>query len=149
MKTMVAKKADIQHDWYQFDAKDWRLGRLSTQVARILMGKHKPIYTPHVDTGDFVVITNAVLIQVTGNKETDKIYYRHTGYPGGIRQRTLQEQRSKQPEKILMDAIKGMLPKGPLGRAMFKKLKVYSSEAHPHQAQAPKVFKQNNIEQES
>lgn len=140
-KTFSAKPSDIKQDWWTVDASDKILGRLATKIAHVLRGKHKPIYTPHMDTGDFVVVTNVQKLRVTGNKTNDKMYYRHTGYPGGIKGTTFKEvQGGKHPERILMSAVKGMLPKGPLGYAMIKKLKIYSSEEHPHAAQMPKEF---------
>jgi large subunit ribosomal protein L13 len=122
------------------DAEGQTLGRLASEVASILRGKHKPTYTPHVDTGDYVIIVNAEKIQLTGNKLNDKIYYRHSGHPGGLKQRTANEMRSKYPEQMLEIAIKGMLPKNSLGRQMFKKLHVYAGSEHPHQAQKPEVY---------
>lgn len=139
-KTFSAKPQDIQHSWFVVDAKDKILGRLASKIAHILRGKHKAIYTPHMDTGDYVVITNIEKIAVSGNKTKQKIYYRHSGYPGGIYARTFKEMTIKNPEKILIHAIKGMLPKGPLGYAMIKKLKVYVGDAHPHSAQMPKTL---------
>lgn len=138
MKTFSARPQDITHEWFIVDAKDKILGRLASKIAHILRGKHKAIYTPHMDTGDFIVVTNADKIAVTGSKTTQKIYYRHTGYPGGIYSRTFNDMLDKAPEKILINAVKGMLPKGPLGYAMIKKLKVYASDQHPHLAQQPK-----------
>ena len=138
MKTFSAKAHEVNHEWFVVDASDLVLGRLASKIAHILRGKHKAIYTPHVDTGDFVVVTNAEKLVVTGKKTLQKIYYRHTGYPGGIYSRTFSQMLEKAPEKILIHAVKGMLPKGPLGYAMIKKLKVYAGEAHPHSAQQPK-----------
>jgi len=138
MKTFSAKAHEVQHDWFEVDATDLVLGRLAAKIAHVLRGKHKAIYTPHVDTGDFIVVTNIDKIVVTGRKTVQKIYYRHTGYPGGIYSRSFNEMLSKCPEKILINAVKGMLPKGPLGYAMIKKLKVYAGEKHPHSAQQPK-----------
>ena len=137
-KTFSAKPSDINHEWFEVDATDKVLGRLAAKVAHILRGKHKPIYTPHMDTGDFVVVTNVDKLVVTGRKTLQKIYYRHTGYPGGINSRTFGEMQNKAPEKVLIHAVKGMLPKGPLGYAMLKKLKVYADATHPHSAQQPK-----------
>ena len=137
-KTFVAKPADIERDWYVVDATDLTLGRLATQVASVLRGKHKPQYTPHEDVGDFVVVINAEKIQVTGRKLDQKMYYRHTGYPGGIKSISLRKQLQKHPERVIEHAVKGMLPRGPLGRRQFKKLKVYAGPEHPHQAQLPK-----------
>jgi large subunit ribosomal protein L13 len=138
MKTFSAKAHEVNHEWFVVDAKDQVLGRLASKIAHVLRGKHKAIYTPHVDTGDFIVVTNAEKLVVTGKKTLQKIYYRHTGYPGGIYSRTFNQMLEKAPEKILINAVKGMLPKGPLGYAMIKKLKVYTGEDHPHTAQQPK-----------
>ena len=138
MKTFSAKAHEVNHEWFVVDAEDKVLGRLAPKIAHVLRGKHKAIYTPHVDTGDFVVVTNADKLVVTGKKTLQKIYYRHTGYPGGIYSRTFNQMLEKAPEKILINAVKGMLPKGPLGYAMIKKLKVYAGESHPHAAQQPK-----------
>jgi large subunit ribosomal protein L13 len=138
MKTFSAKPQDITQEWFIVDAQDKVLGRLASKIAHILRGKHKAIYTPHMDTGDFIVVTNVDKITVTGTKTLNKIYYRHTGYPGGIYSRTFNDMLNKAPEKILMNAVKGMLPKGPLGYAMIKKLKVYTGNEHPHAAQQPK-----------
>ena len=136
-KTYTARPADIKHDWWIVDAEGQTLGRLASKIASILRGKHKPTYTPNLDTGDFVIIVNAEKIQVTGNKELEKTYYRHSRYPGGIHGITLQDQRRQHPERILEDAIRGMLPKNSLGRHMFMKLKVYAGPTHPHEAQKP------------
>ncbi|MDD3267136.1 MAG: 50S ribosomal protein L13 [Burkholderiales bacterium] len=138
MKTFSAKAHEVNHEWFVVDAKDQVLGRLAAKIAHVLRGKHKAIYTPHTDTGDFIVVTNAEKLVVTGKKTLQKIYYRHTGYPGGIYSRTFNQMLEKAPEKILINAVKGMLPKGPLGYAMIKKLKVYTGESHPHTAQQPK-----------
>jgi large subunit ribosomal protein L13 len=140
MKTFSAKPSDITHDWYVVDANDKVLGRLAAKIAHILRGKHKAIYTPHMDTGDFVIVTNVDKVTVTGKKTLQKIYYRHTGYPGGIYSRTFEQMLDRCPEKILINAVKGMLPKGPLGYAMIKKLKVYAGDSHPHIAQQPKTL---------
>lgn len=140
MKTFSAKPQDITHEWFVVDAEDKVLGRLATKIAHILRGKHKPIYTPHMDTGDFIVVTNVEKLVVTGQKTLQKIYYRHTGHPGGIYSRTFEQMLNRCPEKILINAVKGMLPKGPLGYAMIKKLKVYAGSAHPHTAQLPKTL---------
>ncbi|RJQ43902.1 MAG: 50S ribosomal protein L13 [Gaiellales bacterium] len=137
MKTYVAKPSTINRDWYVVDASGMRLGRLATRVADTLRGKNKPDYTPHIDTGDFVVVVNAGKIAVTGNKLEDKIYYRHTGYPGGLKQRTLAEMLEKQPEEVIRKAVRGMMPKNRLSRAQLKKLKIYSGASHPHEAQKP------------
>ncbi len=140
MKTEFAKKRDIQQKWYLVDAKDAILGRLAVKVAKVLRGKDKPIFTPNVDTGDFVIVINAEKIKVTGKKLDDKIYYHHSGYPGGLKSETLRERLRKSPEKIISEAVWGMLPKGRLGRAIFKKLKVYKGPEHPHKAQKPEIL---------
>ena len=140
MKTFSAKPETVKRDWYVIDATDVVLGRLATEIARRLRGKHKAEYTPHVDTGDYIVVINADKIAVTGNKEKDKTYYHHTGFPGGIKSITLDKLRQKAPERIIETAVKGMLPKNPLGRAMFKKLKVYAGGDHKHAAQQPKTL---------
>ncbi len=137
MKTVSMRAQDVRRSWFVVDAEDKTLGRLATEVARRLRGKHKPEYTPHVDTGDYIVVINAEKVRVTGSKTTDKIYYRHSGYPGGIKSRTFAQLRDTHPERIIETAVKGMLPRNPLGRAMFKKLKVYSGNEHPHSAQQP------------
>ena len=137
MKTYVAKPHEVKRDWYVVDAKGNVLGRVASEVARRLRGKHKPEYTPHVDTGDYIVIINAADIVVTGAKFEDKKYYHHTGYPGGIRETNFRKMQERFPGRALEKAVKGMLPKGPLGYAMFKKLKVYAGEEHPHTAQQP------------
>lgn len=139
-KTFVAKPNEIKRKWYLVDAKGKILGRLATGIARILRGKHKAIFTPHVDCGDFVVVINAKEIMVSGRKMKQKVYKRYSGYPGGLRQTPLEELLKKKPEEALRHAIKGMLPKGPLGRDTFKKLKIYPAETHRHQAQAPKIL---------
>ena len=138
MKTFSAKAHEVNHEWFVVDAKDQVLGRLAARIAHVLRGKHKAIYTPHVDTGDFIVVTNADKLVVTGKKTLDKIYYRHTGYPGGIYSRTFNQMLEKAPEKILIHAVKGMLPKNRLGRQLYKKLFVYEGAEHPHKAQQPK-----------
>lgn len=140
MKTPFAKKGEIQRKWYLIDAKGIVLGRLAVTVADCLLGKNKPIYTPNVDTGDFVIVVNADKVKLTGKKLDNKVYYRHSGYPGGIKSETVRERLSRFPERIVTDAVWGMLPKGRLGRAMIKKLKVYRGEEHPHQAQKPEVL---------
>ena len=140
MKTFSAKPHEVQREWFVVDATDKVLGRLAAEVARRLRGKHKPDYTPHVDTGDYIIVTNADKIRVTGTKAQDKIYYRHSGYPGGIYQRTFTEMQQQFPERVLEKAVKGMLPKGPLGYAMLSKLKVYAGNEHPHTAQQPKTL---------
>ena len=140
MKTFSAKPAEVVHEWFVIDATDKVLGRVASEVALRLRGKHKAIYTPHVDTGDFIVIVNAAKIRVTGNKANDKVYYRHSGYPGGIHATKFKDMQAKHPTRALEKAVKGMLPKGPLGYAMIKKLKVYAGATHPHTAQQPKVL---------
>ncbi|MCL4472354.1 MAG: 50S ribosomal protein L13 [Actinobacteria bacterium] len=141
MKTYVAKPSNIERNWLIVDAKDQRLGRLATRIADNLRGKTKPTYTPNIDTGDFVVVVNAERIAVTGRKMDNKIYYRHTGYPGGLKQRTLSEMLAKKPEEVLRLAVKGMLPKNRLGRAQLRKLKIYVGPDHPHAAQNPEEMK--------
>ncbi|MAI04059.1 MAG: 50S ribosomal protein L13 [Gammaproteobacteria bacterium] len=141
MKTTALRTQDIEQKWYLMDCSGKRLGRLSVQVANILRGKSKPEYTPNSDVGDFVVLVNAKNIQVTGNKSENKIYHRHTGYPGGIKKISFKDQLEKDPEKIIRDAVKGMLPKNRLNRQIIKKLKVYNDEVHPHEAQNPEVIK--------
>jgi large subunit ribosomal protein L13 len=140
MKTYSAKPGAVRNDWYVVDAQGKVLGRLAVQIASRLRGKHKPEYTPHVDTGDYIVVVNASKIRVTGNKAEDKKYYRHTGFPGGIRETNFAKLQAKHPGRVLQKAVKGMLPKGPLGNAMLKKLKVYAEGAHPHSAQQPKAL---------
>jgi large subunit ribosomal protein L13 len=137
MKTFSAKPETVKRDWYVVDAQGKTLGRLATEVALRLRGKHKPEYTPHVDTGDYIVVVNAEKVAVTGNKASDKMYYRHTGYPGGMRSASFNEMIDRKPEMVIEKAVKGMLPKNPLGRAMFSKLKVYAGAEHPHAAQQP------------
>ena len=137
MKTQSVNKESASHDWYVVDADSKTLGRLSTRIANRLRGKHKPEFTPHVDTGDYIVVINADKIHVTGNKETDKLYYHHTGFPGGIKSIALGKMRERSPEKILENAVRGMMPKNKLGRAMLSKLKVYAGSSHPHDAQQP------------
>lgn len=138
MKTFSAKAESVQRDWYVVDAADKVLGRLAAEIARRLRGKHKPEFTPHVDTGDYIVVVNASRIRVTGAKAEQKKYYRHTGYPGGIYETSFAKLQGRFPERVLEIAVKGMLPKGPLGYAMLKKLKVYGGAEHPHTAQQPK-----------
>ena len=137
MRTFSAKPSEVRHDWYVVDAQGRTLGRLATEVARRLRGKHKPEYTPHVDTGDYIVVINAEKIRVTGNKLKDKMYYRHTGYVGNLKSESLENLLKRAPERVLELAVKGMLPRNPLGRQMFKKLEVVRGESHPHQAQQP------------
>lgn len=140
MKTFSAKKEDIQRKWYLVDADRKILGRMASEVAKILRGKHKPIYTPHVDTGDHVIVINAGKIQLTGNKRQEKFYARHSGYPGGFKSVIAEKLLAQKPERVIEIAVKGMLPKNKLGRAMFKKLQVYAGANHPHQAQQPEVL---------
>ncbi|GAB3476211.1 50S ribosomal protein L13 [Marinomonas epiphytica] len=137
MKTFTAKPAEVRRDWFVVDAEGKTLGRLATEIARRLRGKHKAEYTPHVDTGDYIVVVNAEKVHVTGNKAAAKQYYRHTGYPGGLRSMNFETLIDHAPERVLEIAVKGMLPKGPLGRAMHKKMKVYAGSEHPHAAQQP------------
>lgn len=137
MKTMMANAATVDRKWYVVDATEKTLGRLATELATRLRGKHKAEYTPHCDTGDYMIVVNAEKLTVTGNKQQGKVYYRHTGYPGGLRQMTFEQMQARNPERVLELAVKGMLPRGPLGRAMLKKLKVYSGASHPHGAQNP------------
>ncbi|WP_100643885.1 50S ribosomal protein L13 [Alteromonas facilis] len=140
MKTFVAKPETVKRDWFVVDATDKTLGRLASEIAHRLRGKHKPEYTPHVDTGDYIVVVNAEKIAVTGNKAKDKVYYAHSGYPGGLKDITFEKLIAKKPEMVLEKAVKGMLPKGPLGRAMFRKMKVYAGPEHNHAAQQPQVL---------
>ncbi|MEG2042098.1 MAG: 50S ribosomal protein L13 [Hafnia sp.] len=140
MKTFTAKPETVKRDWYVVDADGKTLGRLATELARRLRGKHKAEYTPHVDTGDYIVVINAEEITVTGKKAQDKKYYRHTGFPGGIRETNFEKLIAHKPESVLEKAVKGMLPKGPLGYAMIKKMKVYAGSEHPHTAQQPQVL---------
>jgi large subunit ribosomal protein L13 len=138
MKTFSAKPQEVKHDWFVVDATDKVLGRLAAAIAHRLRGKHKAIYTPHVDTGDFIVVVNADKLRVTGNKAEDKLYHRHSGYPGGIYTTNFTKLQQRHPERVLEKAVKGMLPKGPLGYAMLRKLKVYGGGTHRHAAQQPK-----------
>lgn len=140
MKTYSVKANEIKREWYLINAEGKTLGRLASEIAKILKGKHKPIYSPHLDCGDYVIVINAEKIRVTGRKLDQKIYYRHSGYPGGLKSITLREQLAKHPERVIKAAVKGMLPKNRLGRKMLKKLKVYAGDSHPHQAQKPKVL---------
>jgi large subunit ribosomal protein L13 len=140
MKTYVATPRDRQRDWYVVDAEGKTLGRLATQLADVLRGKRKPEYTPHCDTGDFVVVVNAAKIRVTGNKLNDKLYHRHSGYPGGLRTRTLADMLERRPEEVIRKAVKGMLPRNRLARQQLRKLKVYPGSAHPHEAQKPQAM---------
>ena len=140
MTTYSAKPSDIKRDWYVVDASGKTLGRLESEIAKRLRGKHKPEYTPHMDTGDYIVVINAKEVKVTGNKTTDKIYHHHTGFPGGLKSITFDKLIAKKPEMIIEKAVKGMLPRGPLGRDMYRKLKVYPGAEHKHSAQQPKVL---------
>ena len=140
MKTFSAKPAEVQRDWYVIDATGKTLGRMATEIARRLRGKHKAEYTPHVDTGDYIVVVNAEKVAVTGKKASDKIYHSHTGYPGGLKSISFEKLIEKAPERTIQGAVKGMLPKNPLGRAMFRKLKVYAGPGHPHTSQQPQVL---------
>ena len=138
MKTYYAKPSEVQREWLLVDATDMTLGRLASEVAQILRGKNKPTYTPHIDTGDFVVVVNAEKIKITGAKATDKVYYRHTGYVGHLKSETFTEAMEKHPTRVIEHAVRGMLPKGTLGTQMYKKPKVYAGPEHPHQAQNPR-----------
>lgn len=140
MKTYNAKNETAQHNWFIVDAAGKTLGRLSSEIARRLRGKHKPEYTPHVDTGDFIVVINAGQVKVTGNKSQGKIYRSHSGYPGGLKEISFEKLQARHPERVIELAVKGMLPKNPLGRAMYRKLKVYAGNEHPHAAQQPQVL---------
>lgn len=140
MKTFTAKPENVNRVWYIIDANGKTLGRIATKLAHYLRGKHKVEYTPHVDTGDYIIVLNANKVAVTGKKNTNKVYYRHTGHVGGIKKITFKEMISQRPERVIENAVKGMLPKGPLGRAMFRKLKVYADKKHSHAAQQPKVL---------
>ena len=140
MKTYSAKTGEVNQDWFVVDAADKTLGRLASEIAHRLRGKHKAEYTPHVDTGDYIVVINAEKIRVTGAKTTDKMYHRHSGYPGGLKSISFEKLIEKAPERVIQGAVKGMLPRNPLGRAMFKKLKVYAGSEHPHAAQQPQAL---------
>jgi large subunit ribosomal protein L13 len=137
MKTYSAKAEEVNREWFVVDASEKTLGRLASEIAHRLRGKHKPEYTPHVDTGDYIVVINAEKIRVTGAKSTDKMYHHHTGYPGGLKSMSFEKLIDKAPERVIQGAVKGMLPRNPLGRAMFRKLKVYAGNEHPHAAQQP------------
>jgi large subunit ribosomal protein L13 len=143
MKTFSAKSEFVNREWFVVDATDQVLGRLSSEIASRLKGKHKPEYTPHVDTGDYIVVINADKVRVTGNKGKDKLYHRHTGYPGGLRSISFDKLMDHKPEKAIELAVKGMLPKNPLGRDMFRKMKVYAGDVHPHTAQQPQILEVN------
>ena len=140
MKTYSAKTGEVNQAWFIVDATDKTLGRLASEIAHRLRGKHKPEYTPHIDTGDYIVVVNAEKVKVTGAKSTDKMYHHHTGYPGGIKDITFEKLIDKAPERVIQSAVKGMLPRGPLGREMFRKLKIYAGTEHPHTAQQPQVL---------
>ena len=140
MKTFSAKAHEVERDWYVIDADGKTLGRMATEIARRLRGKHKAEFTPHVDTGDYIVVINAEKIRVTGNKLADKMYYRHTGYIGNLKEQNLETLLAEHPERAIERAVKGMLPRNPLGRAVYRKLKVYAGDQHPHEAQQPKVL---------
>jgi large subunit ribosomal protein L13 len=140
MKTFVAKPETVKRDWFVVDAEGKTLGRIATEIASRLRGKHKPEYTPHVDTGDYIIVINAEKVAVTGNKASDKMYYAHSGFPGGIKSISFEKLIDRKPEMVIEAAVKGMLPKGPLGRAMFRKLKVYAGGEHNHAAQQPQVL---------
>ena len=141
MKTFSAKPESVERGWFVVDATGKVLGRLASEIALRLRGKHKPEYTPHVDTGDYIVVVNAEKVHVTGRKASNKMYHRHTGYPGGLKSETFEKLVSKAPERVIETAVKGMLPKGPLGRSMYRKLKVYAGPEHQHAAQQPKPLK--------
>jgi large subunit ribosomal protein L13 len=140
MKTFSAKADEVNRDWFVVDAADKTLGRLASEIAHRLRGKHKAEYTPHVDTGDYIVVVNAEKVRVSGAKATDKMYHHHTGYPGGLKSISFEKLIDKAPERVIQGAVKGMLPRNPLGRAMFKKLKVYAGSEHPHAAQQPQAL---------
>jgi len=140
MSSFIAKPAEVERKWYVVDAEGKTLGRLASEVASVLRGKNKPIYTPHVDCGDYVIVINAEKVEVTGKKRHDKIYKRHTGYPGGLRELSFEKLQAKDPEEIIRHAVKGMLPDGKLGRQMFKKLRVYTGAEHNHEAQKPETL---------
>jgi large subunit ribosomal protein L13 len=138
--TVSAKPAEVKRDWYVIDASDKVLGRMASEIARRLRGKHKPEYTPHVDTGDYIIVVNANKVHVTGNKRSDKMYHHHSGYPGGIKSVNFEKLVASHPDRIIKQAVKGMLPRGPLGRAMLRKLKIYAGPEHQHSAQQPKTL---------
>tara|TARA_B100000959_G_scaffold264570_1_gene305193 strand:- start:346 stop:780 length:435 start_codon:yes stop_codon:yes gene_type:complete len=140
MKTVSMRSQDLERTWWVIDAENQTLGRMATEIAHRLRGKHKPVYTPHVDTGDYIIVINAEKVRVTGNKENNKIYWRHSGYPGGIKGTNVSDMRTRHPERIIERAVKGMLPRNSLGRAMYRKLKVYAGTEHPHAAQQPKML---------
>lgn len=140
MRTYTTKPEDIQREWFVIDATGLTLGRLATQIATVLKGKHKPIYSPYMDAGDFVIVVNAQKVRVTGRKMDQKFYYRHSGYPGGLKEISLRDQLDRHPDRVIRLAVRGMLPKNRLGRQMIKKLKIYDTPGHPHEAQQPKPF---------
>ncbi len=140
MRTYTTKPEDIKREWFVIDATGMTLGRLATQIATVLKGKHKPIYSPHMDTGDFVIVVNAHKVRVTGRKLDQKFYYRHSGYPGGLKEISLRDQLDRHPDRVIRFAVRGMLPKNRLGRQMIKKLKIYATPGHPHEAQQPKAL---------
>lgn len=140
VKTYTVRKGDIKREWYVVDAQGKTLGRLASEIAKILLGKNKPVYVPHLDCGDYVIVVNAEKVRVTGKKLDQKFYYRHSGYPGGLKSINLRDQLQKHPTRVLEAAVRGMLPKNRLGRAMIKKLKVYAGDSHPHQAQQPRAL---------
>ncbi|MFZ2489209.1 MAG: 50S ribosomal protein L13 [Anaerolineae bacterium] len=140
MRTYTTKPEDINREWYVIDATGMTLGRLATQIATVLKGKHKPIYSPYMDAGDFVIVVNAHKVRVTGRKLDQKFYYRHSGYPGGLKEISLRDQLNQHPDRVIRLAVRGMLPKNRLGRQMIKKLKIYATPGHPHEAQQPKPF---------
>lgn len=145
-KTFSPKPGDLSHDWYVVDATNVPLGRLASQVAQLLRGKHKPTFAPHVDGGDYVIVVNAEKIALTGNKENEKVYYRHSGYPGGLRASTFRQMRETYPDRVVRNAVKGMLPKNRLGRQIIGKLKIYAGPDHPHAAQNPKPFEMRKVQ---
>lgn len=140
MKTRSMKLSEIERQWYVVDAQGQTLGRLASEIAKVLKGKHKPIYSPHLDTGDYVIVINAEKVHVTGQKMDQKVYYSHSGYPGGLKSVTLREQLQRHPTRVVRTAVKGMLPHNPLGRSMLRKLKIYAGDTHPHEAQQPKAL---------
>ena len=145
MKTYSAKSSEVRRDWFVVDATDKPLGRLASEIAHRLRGKHKPVYTPHVDTGDYIVVINAEKVKVSGRKESDKLYHHHTGFPGGLKTINLADLRQKHPERIIEIAVKGMMPRNPLGRSMLRKLRVYAGDTHEHTAQQPKPLEFSSL----
>ncbi|MCA8837287.1 MAG: 50S ribosomal protein L13 [Gammaproteobacteria bacterium] len=140
MKTFSAKSEEVSRSWFIFDASEHSLGRLAAQIARVLRGKHKPIFTPHVDTGDYIIVINASQVRITGDKLRKKIYHHHTGFIGNMKHESLRHRLTRRPELVIEQAVRGMMPRGPLGRRMLLKLKVYAGDVHPHQAQCPEKF---------